>query len=275
MPPTESLIQELIKKLDGENVVGLLLTGSYAREDATRYSDVDILRFLENKTDIPERSYMLHMFGDKLISLSDTTVASKRVQLKTPAHCFYAVPGIRQSQILLDKRNELKKLKQDADDFNWDSIADASDEYSSYLLMGCAEGVAKILGGFTRNDWSSVFAGSLEIILTLPVALAVVNRLLFESENDFYQGVIAAAGVDSDWSRTLRSCAGIENQSCTNDVVTARGIGSLDLYMLTERLLRPVIRAKHEEVIAHAVKTIRDFRILAENEQSFTNMIRI
>ena len=261
---SDTLIKELIKKLDNKNVVGLLLTGSYAREDATRYSDVDILRFLEEKTGAAGRSYTLQMLGNKLISVSDTTIASKREQLKTPAHCFYAVPGIRQSQILLDKRDELIKLKQDADAFNWESIADVADEYSSDLLMGSAEGVAKILGGFTRNDWSAIFTGSLEIVLTLPVAVAVFKRLLFESENAFFEEVITAAGLDSDWSRAFRCCAGIEELNCTNDIITARGIGSLELYGLTVRLLKPIIRTKHKEVITHTVKMIKDSGILVK-----------
>ncbi len=264
MQLSHSLVKTLIKKLDGENVIGLLLTGSYAREEATRYSDVDILRFFEEKAGVAERSYKLQMLGKKLISVTDTTVGSKRKQLKTPAHCFYAVPGIRQSQILLDKRSELKTLKQEADTFNWESIADAADEYSSDLLMGSAEGVTKILGGLTINDWSTIFTGSMEIVLTLPVAFAVFKRLLFESENAFFEGVIAAAGADSDWSRAFRCCAGIECRNRSDDIITERGIGSLELYMLTERLLKQIIRAKHSEVITHTVKMINDSGILVK-----------
>jgi predicted nucleotidyltransferase len=38
---TDDFLHELVQELDHEDIVGIMLGGSYARGTATRYSDVD------------------------------------------------------------------------------------------------------------------------------------------------------------------------------------------------------------------------------------------
>jgi len=257
MPLDESFLSALIHDLDAPDVVGLLLTGSYVRGEATPYSDVDVLRFLKETPKAEDGGYMLRVFEHKLISITNTSVQDKLEQLTKPERCFYAVEGIRQARILLDKPGELTKLKQAAEDFKWEAIASAADYYSSRLLSGTAEGAYKIMGGFVRNDWSAVAAGALEIEWCLGMVMAVHKRLLLPTENVFFRGVIQACGEDSEWSKAFRLCAGFELPRNGEEVMIARGRAGLRLYLLTESELRPIIKEEHQAVIQKTIEAIK------------------
>ena len=73
----------------------MLLTGSYARYTATRYSDVDLLRFVDELPETTAKRYTLRYRQDRLVSISTTTVRAKRAELCRLEGAVFAVEELR------------------------------------------------------------------------------------------------------------------------------------------------------------------------------------
>ena len=67
---SDAFLNELVAELDGDDVVAIALMGSYARGDATAYSDVDVVRFAANAPESDEKGYALQYRGGCLVSIS-------------------------------------------------------------------------------------------------------------------------------------------------------------------------------------------------------------
>ncbi len=82
------LSEEFLRRLEGElacpGIIGLALTGSHARGEASESSDVDILRFVEVEPREPSDRYRLEIVCGRLVSISTTSVEAKRRELEGP-----------------------------------------------------------------------------------------------------------------------------------------------------------------------------------------------
>ena len=104
--PNEYL-EELVSELTDAGTIGFLLTGSHARGDATRYSDVDLIKFVNVLPD--ERTFSLYR-DSRLVTVSITSVGTKLEEMSKPATAIWVVPAIRQARILADVDGSVGKL---------------------------------------------------------------------------------------------------------------------------------------------------------------------
>lgn len=253
----ENFLGRLVAELDDADTAGVALTGSHARGDATRYSDVDLLRFVDVLPESEAERYTLRHREGYLVSISSTTVSAKLEELARPQDAIWTVSGLRQSRILLDRDGSLRRLKQTAAEFTWEPLRDAADEYASYSVMGYAEEVRKVLGGMLRSDDSAVLYGTLGLGLGLTKAILVQRGVLLESENSYFSQVQDAVGHDSAWARWLRLSVGLDAAPMDRPLVKARGVAALRLYEETVMLLQGVLRSEHRDVIENALAVIR------------------
>jgi predicted nucleotidyltransferase len=247
-------IKRIVAELDGEDVVAIGLTGSYARGAATPYSDVDIYRFGQQSAKDAYDRYALRMMEGHLVSITKATVQAKREDMSEPDTAIWAVPGLQQMHILLDKSGELATLKQEAECFQWEPLQPAADYYASAELMGNAEEVHKIMGGLLKHNDSTALYGSYGLVLGLARVLLVQRGLLLESENAFFQRVQEAAGSESDWSKHFRIAAGFD--TLPGETVRMRAVASLQLYSETADLLHAIIKPEHLEVVDTTLQRI-------------------
>ena len=94
------LLQTLVAEWDDDNTLAISLTGSHARGDAMRYSDVDVWRFVKT---MPDVLYSLQQHDSFLLSVSYKTFDSLREEMRQPQQALFAVPAVRQMRVLLDK----------------------------------------------------------------------------------------------------------------------------------------------------------------------------
>ena len=130
--------------------------------------------------------YTLRYREGYLVSITTTTVSAKLEELARPQDAIWAVQGLRQSRILLDRDGSLRRLKQAAMEFTWEPLQSAANEYASYGVMGYAEEVSKVLGGLLRGDDSAVLYGTLGLCLGLTKAILIQRGVLLESENSYF-----------------------------------------------------------------------------------------
>jgi len=256
-PLLDSLLSELAAELDDGTTIALALTGSHARGEATPYSDVDLLRFVAVPPEKETERYSLKYWGGYLISVSTTTIAAKQEELARPETAIWAVPGLRQARILLDKDGSLGELQRAALAFTWEPWQAAADEYASHVVVGDAEEVHKILGALMRRDESAILYGTLGLVLGLARAVAVQRGLLIQTENSFFRQVQEAVGRDSAWTHDFRLAAGFKAGPADLPPVEVRGIAGLHLYRETVRLLRSSLLPAHLEVIDSTLDRIQ------------------
>lgn len=250
---SKTFLQKLVNEFSGETTVGFLLTGSYARGEATSYSDVDLLRFVADSPPDKNEKYVLKYRENRLVSISTSTVEEKLKETEKPETAVWTIPGLRQSEILLDKKVSLGKLKQTAENFVWTSLQKAADEFASYNLMGDAEEAHKILGALSQDDESSVLYGTIGLTLGLTKIITVQRGVMIKSENSYFRQAQEAVGENSAWSLQHKIACGFGQTSS----VETRGAASLLLYVETARILRDIIKSVHSNVIQNTVAVIQ------------------
>jgi predicted nucleotidyltransferase len=231
----EAFLARLIEEHDTPQVTGFALAGSYARGDATRYSDVDLLRFVGE--DAEAAKFIQRYAEGRLLSVTTYTVERKRADLRLPEEAVWVVPTLRRMRILLDKHGELAQLQREAELFEWASVeADARRQISGDFV-GWAEEVHKVLSGLVRRDESALAYGTLALIYGMVRIMSLARGVLIVSENTYFREVGEAVGVDSDWMRYLERTLGVGSAS----TVDMRANAALALYRETVRLIEPII----------------------------------
>jgi hypothetical protein len=255
---SESWLETVLAEIVGNNTVGIVLTGSYARDEQTPTSDVDLRRFVAALPSSELERYALQCREGRLISVSTTTLSEERKKFAIPEAAIWVVPGLREARLLYDPSGEVAELIRDAFDFHWEEIQAEADAYASYQIMGYAEEVHKIIGGLNKRDDSAVLYATLGLVLGLTQTIAVQRGVLIPSENRFFDLVQQAAGRESPWTCAFRLACGMTPESVFS-TVESRGKGALSLYQVTSKMLSGVTLQEHRLVINHALKPIEHY----------------
>jgi hypothetical protein len=251
------LIGDLLAEFANVDTIGMLLAGSYARGDATPYSDIDLIRFIPVLPATDADRYTLAYRKGHLVSLSTTTVEAKRAELGRPGTAIWAVPGLQQACLLRDRDGALASLLQEARAFRWAPMQSEADACASYNVMGLVEEVHKVLGALERADESAALNATWGLIAGLARAVIVQRGVLIQTENAYFQQVQEAAGLGSAWSRAFRVAAGCEVTPTDLSPVLARASAALRLYHETTTLLSSALQPQHLTVIDGVLTRIR------------------
>src|SRR5690348_2967982 len=100
---SDEFLARLIVELDSETVRAIILHGSYARGDALPpYSDIDLVRIVQEAPAHLDQKRFLYRDG-YLLSISSRPLSVYRKRFAQPEKAIFAVPGVREALILLDK----------------------------------------------------------------------------------------------------------------------------------------------------------------------------
>jgi predicted nucleic acid-binding protein len=254
--PTDAWLRELVAALRTPAVVAFALTGSMARGEATRYSDVDLLRFTLTPPEADYERYTLLMRDEWLVSLSTATIAAKHAELTHPAAALFAVAGLRQMRILDDPLGALTQLQGEAHAFSWQQLQAEADTHVSETVLGVAEEVSKVLGALERQDESAAAYGTLGLVNGLTRAMAIHHRLLIVSENTYFVQVQAAMGSKSEWTRLFRLAAGLDVGLPDATPFETHARAGLALYRETVAQMRHLLPERHSPVVDMALTAI-------------------
>jgi len=254
--PTDTWLRELVTELRTPEVVAFALTGSMARGEATRYSDVDLLRFTLTPLEADYERYTLLMRDGWLVSLSTATIAAKRAELSHPSSALFTVAGLRQMRILDDPLGALAQVQGEAHAFSWQRLQAEADTHVSETVLGVAEEVCKILGALEREDESAAAYGMLGLVSGLTRAMAIHQRLLISSENTYFAQVQEAMGHKSEWTRLFRLAAGFEVGMANAAPFATRARAGLTLYRETVAQMRHLLPKRHVPVVDMALTAI-------------------
>ncbi len=264
-PVDEAFLGRLVAELDSDDVTAIILKGSYARGDATSYSDIDLTQIVKHPPEEAQQKRFLYREG-RLISLSTRTLAQERARLAVPEQAIFVVQGIREARILLEKDGAFSALQQEARAFSWESLQAAANDYVSRVLMLHTEYVHKILRALLLHDEIALSETTLDLLFVLTEAVAVQHGVLVSSGNTYFRQVQETAGTDSAWTYYHRLVGGMDTSSVQPLSGETRGVAALRLYQETVKLLRPILCASHRDVMEESVAVIEQ----ALSDEDFT-----
>src|SRR5260221_5552448 len=93
VPLTETFLNTLVAELDNDDVVGIMLGGSYVRDEATSYSDVDIACFVNAEANLPPKRFLYR--DNILVSIGTKTVVGVCNYLLKSENAILFVSGLR------------------------------------------------------------------------------------------------------------------------------------------------------------------------------------
>jgi predicted nucleotidyltransferase len=255
---SETFLQSLIARLDNENTIGVVLAGSFARGEGGSYSDVDIRCYVRqapvNATEISTMQYL----DGYLVSFYLTTLEDEYASLRIPQKAIWAVPGLRQTRILLDKDGSISTLKEAALKFTWESIQAAADTYASWNLSGFSEEIYKILAGLAERDESRTLNALLGLTHGLATTLLVQRGVFIPSENVYLDLAQDTAGRTSGWTRQFRLAIGFDPIPLEQPAFIQRGAAGLRFYCETARLLQDILLPKDAAVVNRTLEIIAE-----------------
>jgi Nucleotidyltransferase domain len=259
-PLSGEFLNTLVAELDNDDIVGIIFGGSYARNEATPFSDVDLACFVSDSVKpLPKR--FIYRDG-RLVSIGSRTVAGTHSELARPERAIFIVSGFR--RVLLDKDGSVSRLMREIETFKWEPLQRAADNYTSFGMMIYAEQVHKILSEiFKRDDLALSYATS-KLLFSLTEAVAIQRGVLVKNDSTYYRQVQETVGLDSAWTRYHRLAIGVDLVP-----IEKRGIATLKLYQETVALLRTTMLPDHLEVTEQAVRVFDEATALMPSAFKF------
>lgn len=251
---SDSFLESMVAELNGENTVGVTLVGSFARGEGGRFSDVDLRVYV--CTGAPAEFNQYRFVDNRMVSTYTLTVEDECKNLRKPWKAIWAIPGLCQARILLDKDGSIARMIATANSVNWEDLQPAADEFASHDLCEMAEEVDKILDGLEKGNESKIVYAIWGLSEELAEILLVQRGVLIPTENSFIDLAQKTAGRDSNWSRQFRIMLGMDVPPASHCPYRTHGTAALRLYEETVALMKVVIRPEDWAVIGNTLENI-------------------
>jgi hypothetical protein len=251
----DAFLARLVAELDDETVRAIILRGSYARGDAIApYSDIDLTCIIQDHAghNLPKRFFWRDGY---LVSVSTHSYAAYRERFSKPEQAIFAVTGIQEAQVLLDKDGAFSQFQQEALNFRWESLQMAANCYAGQRVMELSEIILRLLRVLRSKDEVLLAKMLLDVIGDLTEAMAVQRGLLVRGQTYFHQ-VQVSVGLHSAWTRYQQCAAGFDPEQSAPLSLEERGKAALHLYQETFSLLESALLAEHRDAIAPLIAMI-------------------
>lgn len=265
----QSIVDSLVQQFNAEGIRSMVVLGSYAREDAGPYSDIDLLRIIDENADVGSGgSYLI---DDRLVNVSNADPAQVEAWFTEPNLAVTVVAALREAKILLDKEQTFASIQKRANSFIWDEeMQSKADKYASQEMVGWIEEVHKGLEGLRRlnlnldaDELAREVVGRLlnarfGCTFGLSHVVQVQKGIAINSDNAFYAELTQAIGRDSSWSRLRDLAFGVGRDGRVPTLQEQVEAGLL-LYVETVNILGEAIQPEHKSLIERTVKRINDY----------------
>lgn len=225
--------------------VGVVLTGSRVRGDASPESDVDVLAVGRGP------AYALRRRGGMLVAETWKTRADCLREMRTPRQAGWAVPGWRDAVVLAEAKGEASDLQRRAERWSWHAIAPQCDAWVADEITGFAEEVHKLAGAMTAGQLQRAAITRNVIAIRMAPLMSVHRRVLYTSENLVHN--LMAAEMGEPWAAAQRAALALDGEDAAASCRAA-----LRLYAVTAAELRALLDRRQRAVVAHACALAAD-----------------
>lgn len=217
-----------IRKYD-EATVGVLLTGSFARGNATPQSDVDLI---VSSADIQSGGQRIFRHRGRLVILKIQPRETLTGILVDPRSACRYLTGLTHSVPLVDHDGFLRDLLDKARNFEWtDELIFSAHRKAASELIGWLEEVHKGVAGLESGDSGRMLQAVHGCSWGMLRVAQLHLRVLEGSDNTVVDDITAAVGSASRWSTLLRTAIGL-----TEARLSVRVKAGLELFCATAKL---------------------------------------
>lgn len=228
----------IASEMISEGAQAVYLTGSWARGDAHRESDLDI------RSVGPERDKHLFRRDGFLVSSEWQTKEQQLETFEDPEKVGSVIPGWRSAVLLQDPNGVAAELKQAAERWTWDRVEDEIDEVIADQLAHYSEEVHSL---FTNLEMDLSLGAAVQkgmVAKQLAPIVALHERILYETEKELWD--LVADKMGPKWETVQETALGLEGD------FTAGCKATFELFQLTVDHIGETGDAATDEVIAHA-----------------------
>ena len=239
-------------QFDVQEVAAIALMGSFARNDAGTFSDVDIVRF-HRGNDTRQAESATYFIRGVLVVVSDVVPSQVEDWFTKPEQAMACIAGLRTARALSDGAGYFRAIQARAHQFVWDeAMQQKANAYASSQMVGWIEEVHKGLEGLRRCDNGRLINARHGLSWGLTDVMRVQKGILISGDNASYLGVTAVLGEESEWVQLSRKSFAIDGDVSLPDQVRA----GLRLYALTAEQLAEVFKPEERTLIEETVKRI-------------------
>lgn len=238
-------IIERINKIDKKNIEAIALMGSYARNEAEKYSDIDIVCFVKNIKDYNDKN-QIELLMDKYLVISYVDIQEVESWFTEPEKAVSYIYGLRTAKPLWDPNGFLEKIQRRALNFIWDdAMQRKANQYASKELISWIEEVHKALQGLILNDNGRMLNGLHGLTFGLFRVITVQKGILLRSDNSFFEQVLEGFGEGSQFTKLARESFGI---GCALNI-RERVISGLKLFLIVIDMMMDKFNEQDKKMI--------------------------
>ena len=263
---TSADLHELIQRFDQSDVVqALILMGSYARNEAGPYSDIDLIRFVRSRTNLLfDEVDGTHLDSKKrLVNISTIDSNEYEKWFVEPYEATKWIAGLRLARVLIDREEFFEKnLQERARNFIWDeTIQSRANIEASRRMLGWTEEVHKGLEGLRRgNDHGRLLNALHGLSWGLSEVIQIQRGVLVSSDNSAFDQVELALGDEQTMIKLRRITFGLEE----NYNLGQRVYAGLKFYLLLHEQMKNVWQEHARNILEHTVEHIRSMLDISE-----------
>lgn len=257
--PDQPDFAALARLFDGAGIRAIALMGSYARGASGQFSDVDLVRFVEDEPAPSTLASGSELIDDRLVVVSDTSPAEVETWFSNPDAVVKVIAGLRVARALADRDGYFAAIQERARAFVWDAAMQArADVWASQQMVGWIEEVHKGLVGIRTGDIGRMLNARFGLSWGLSRVMQIQRGVLLSGDNVFYDELTTAIGPQSEWVSLRRSAFGIEGEHGHAPTLREQVIAGLQLYVVTAELLTAVLQPADAPLVAATVRRIHE-----------------
>ncbi len=181
-------IIDKIESIDKTNLLGISLMGSYSRQEAGKFSDIDIVCFCKNE----KQETQVFIIATKYIVISFVGKNEVEDWFTLPELATEFLFGVKNIVPIWDPKNYLEKLKARAIEFKWDkSIQEKANQYANSELTLLIEEVNKGIQGIMAEDIGRQLNSLFGLSHILFKIIQVKKGIFIIGDNTKYQQITA------------------------------------------------------------------------------------
>lgn len=197
-----------IDAIDKTKLLAIALMGSYARGEAGKYSDIDIVCFSEASAE--GQSPLIEVIDEKYLVISFVSSGEVQSWFTQPEKATEYIGGLRFAQPIWDPTGYFAELQKRAFGFVWDeSLQQKANIYASKSLFGWLEEVHKALQGLLMGDTGRMLNGLQGLTYGIFNVVRVQRGTMLSGENYFFEEVLNSFGQHSEFARLSRIAFGV------------------------------------------------------------------
>jgi len=209
----------------------VLLSGSWARKEARRSSDLDL--WVLGKAGAPSFLWREPF----LVSVSRINPSTERRKFLEPPHTGELIGAWRTAIILCDPHGDARRLREEARGFQWERVDRKCDRWVARTIVAWGEEAVKIVHSMARGEADTAAVERNLLANSLVFMMAVHRRVTWVTDNGLWERLGREEG--SRWRNAQRRALCLGGETLGQSVTAA-----LELYALTAGRLRSVLQPK-------------------------------